>query len=128
MVLNNCEKRHINLGMVWIHYHKVSCILASFFSTEKLESFLHSCILKSLELVQVPENIMQCIWESMKNWNIELIVYYAATWTTFKPKLKKEKRSTPQKLSHFRKFNFLALKLKYFLYFLKKIFFLYFRK
>ena len=60
MVLNDCKKRHTILGMAWSDYKKA------------YDTILHSWILESLELVQVSENIVQFIRESMKNWNIVL--------------------------------------------------------
>ena len=59
MVLNDCKNRHTNLGTVWIDCMKAYMIT-------------HSWILKSLELVQVSQNIVQFIRKSMKNWNTKL--------------------------------------------------------
>ena len=56
-------------------------------------------------------------------------VDFRATWRTFQPKLKKRKKIHPAKYSlYFRKWNFLTLRLKNFLYLLKRKLFLYFRK
>ena len=60
MVLNDCKKRHTNLGMVWIDYKK-DC-----------DMIPHSWILESLKLVQMSENIVQFIRKSMKNGNTKL--------------------------------------------------------
>ena len=52
------------------------------------------------------------------------VVHFRATWhTTWRPKL-----APKQNLLYFRKWNFLTLRLKNFLYFLKKRLFLYFLK
>ena len=59
MVLNDCKKRHTNLGMVWIDYKKDYMIP-------------HSWILESLKLVQMSQNIVQFIRKSMKNGNTKL--------------------------------------------------------
>ena len=56
-------------------------------------------------------------------------VDFRAIWRTFQPKLKKRKKIHPAKYSlYFRKWNFLTLRLKNFLYLLKRKLFLYFRK
>ena len=47
MVLNDCKKRHTNLGMGWIYYKKAYDMIP------------HSWILESLGLVQVSENIVE---------------------------------------------------------------------
>ena len=60
MVLNDCKKRHTNLGMAWIDYKKAYDMIP------------HSWILESLGLVQVSENIVEFIRKSMKNWNKNL--------------------------------------------------------
>ena len=60
MVLNDCKKRHTNLGMVWIDYKK------------DYDMIPHSWILESLKLVQMSENIVQFIRKSMKNGNTKL--------------------------------------------------------
>ena len=60
MVLNDCKKRHTNLGMGWIYYKKAYDMIP------------HSWILESLGLVQVSENIVEFIRKSMKNWNTNL--------------------------------------------------------
>ena len=60
MVLNDCKKRHTNLGMAWIDYKKAYDMIP------------HSWILESLGLVQVSENIVEFIRKSMKNWNTNL--------------------------------------------------------
>ena len=52
--------RHTNLGMAWIDYKKAYDIVSQ------------SWILKSLGLVQMPENIVQFIRKSMKNWNTNM--------------------------------------------------------
>ena len=60
MMLNGCKKRHINLGMAYTNYKKSYGMIS------------HSWILESLELAQVPENIVQFIRKSMKNKNTKL--------------------------------------------------------
>ena len=60
MVLNDCKKRHTNLGMAWIDYKKA------------YDMILHSWILERLGLVQVAENIVEFFRKSMKNWNTNL--------------------------------------------------------
>ena len=60
MVLNDCKKRHTNLGMVWIDYKK------------DYDMIPHSWILESLKLVQMSENFVQFIRKSMKNGNTKL--------------------------------------------------------
>ena len=52
MVLNDCKKRHTNLGMTLIDYKKAYDMI--------------------LGLVQVSENIVEFIRKSMKNWNTNL--------------------------------------------------------
>ena len=59
MVLNDCKKRHTNLGMAWIDYKKTYDIP-------------HSWILESIGLVQVSENVVEFIRKSTKNWNTNL--------------------------------------------------------
>ena len=59
-VLNDCKKRHTNLGMAWIDYKKAYDMIP------------HLWILESLGLVQVSENIVEFIRKSMKNWNTNL--------------------------------------------------------
>ena len=49
MVLNDCKKRHTNLGMVWIHYKKAYDMIP------------HSWILESLGFVQESKNIVEFI-------------------------------------------------------------------
>ena len=49
MILCDCRKRHTNLGMAWIDYKKAYDMVP------------HSCILKSLELVQVSDNILKFV-------------------------------------------------------------------
>ena len=56
MVLNDCKKRHINLGMAWINYKKAYDMIPQ------------SLTLESLGLVEVSENIRK----SMKNCNTSL--------------------------------------------------------
>ena len=60
MLLNDCKKRHTNLGMAWIDYKKAYDMIP------------HSWILESLGLVEVAENIVEFIRKSMKNWNTNL--------------------------------------------------------
>ena len=49
MVLNDCKKRQTNVGMVWTDYKKAYDMIPA------------SCILESLGLVQVSENIVELI-------------------------------------------------------------------
>ena len=60
MVLNDCKKRHTNLGIAWIDYKKAYDMIP------------HSWILESLGLVQVSEDTVEFIRKSMKNWNTNL--------------------------------------------------------
>ena len=60
MVLNDCKKRHTNLGMVWIDCKK------------DYDMIPHFWILESLKVVQMSENIVQFIRKSMKNGNTKL--------------------------------------------------------
>ena len=60
MVLNDCKKRHTDLGMTWIDYKKAYNMIP------------YSWILKSLGLVQVSENIVEFIRKSMENCNTNL--------------------------------------------------------
>ena len=60
MVLNDCKKRHTNLGMAWIDYKKAYDMIP------------HSRILENLGLMHVSENIVEFIRKSMKNWNANL--------------------------------------------------------
>ena len=60
MVLNDCKKRHTNMGIAWIDYKKAYDMIP------------YSWILGSLGLVQVPEKIVEFIKQSMKNWNTSL--------------------------------------------------------
>ena len=60
MVLNDCKKRHTNLGMTWIDYKKAYYMIP------------HSWILESLGLLQVSGNIVEFIRKSLKNWNTNL--------------------------------------------------------
>ena len=57
IVLNDCKKRHTNLGMAWIDNKKAYDMIS------------HSWILESLGLVQMSENIVEFIRKSIKNWN-----------------------------------------------------------
>ena len=60
MVLNDCKKRYINLGIAWIYYKKAYDMIP------------YSWILGSLGLVQVPENIVEFIKKTIKNWYTSL--------------------------------------------------------
>ena len=60
-VLNDCRKRHTNLGMAWIDYKKAYDMVP------------HSWILESLELARVAKNVVEFISRSMKGWNVELM-------------------------------------------------------
>ena len=60
-VLNDCRKRHTNLGMEWIDYKKAYDMVP------------HSWILESLKLARVAENVVDFISRSMKGWNVGLI-------------------------------------------------------
>ncbi|XP_063598714.1 uncharacterized protein LOC134775182 [Penaeus indicus] len=59
-VLNDCRKRHTNLGMAWIDYKKAYNMVP------------HSWILESLELTNVADNVISFIMRSMRNWNVDL--------------------------------------------------------
>ena len=59
-VLNDCRKRHTNLGMAWIDYK------------EAYDMVPHSWILESLELANVADNVINFITRSMRNWNVDL--------------------------------------------------------
>ncbi|XP_063592543.1 uncharacterized protein LOC134769733 [Penaeus indicus] len=59
-VLNDCRKRHTNLGMAWIDYKKAYDMVP------------HSWILESLELANVADNVISFIMRSMRNWNVDL--------------------------------------------------------
>ena len=56
----------------------------------------------------------------MKCTELTILVYYRVNLDTFQPSLKK--KSTLLKVLHFRKWNFLAIRLKDFLNFIKKVF------
>ena len=58
MVLNDCKKRHTNLGRAQIDYKKA------------YDMIRHPWILESRGLVQVSENIVEFIRKSMKNWKV----------------------------------------------------------
>ena len=60
MILRDCRKRHANLGMAWIDYKNAYDMVP------------HSCILESLELVQVSDSILKFIKRSMAKWQTEL--------------------------------------------------------
>ena len=60
-VLNDCRKRHTNLGMAWIDYEKAYDIVP------------YSWIMESLELARVEKNVVELISRSMKGWNVELM-------------------------------------------------------
>ena len=60
-VLNDCRKRHTNLGMAWIDYKKDYDLVP------------HSWILDSLELARVAKNVVEFMLRSMKSWNVELM-------------------------------------------------------
>ena len=60
-VLNDCKRRHTNLGMAWIDYKKAYDLVP------------HSWILESLELANVADNVIEFIRRSMKNWNVDLM-------------------------------------------------------
>ena len=60
-VLNDCRKRHTNLGMAWIDYKKAYDMVP------------HSWIQESLELSGVANNVVEFIARSMKTWNVELM-------------------------------------------------------
>jgi len=60
-VLNDCRKRHTNLGMAWIDHKKDYDLVP------------HSWILDSLELARVAKNVVEFILRSMKSWNVELM-------------------------------------------------------
>ena len=59
-VMNDCRKRHTNLGMAWVDYKKAYDMIP------------HSWIIKSLKLANVSDNIVNFIERSMKSWNINL--------------------------------------------------------
>ena len=58
MLLNDCKRRHTNLGRAWIDYKKA------------YDMIRHPWILESRGLVQVSENIVEFIRKSMKNWKV----------------------------------------------------------
>ena len=58
--MNDCRKRHTNLGMVWVDYKKVYNMIP------------HSWIVESLKLANVTDNVISFIERSMNNWNINL--------------------------------------------------------
>ena len=58
MVMNDCKKRHTNLGIAWIDYKKAYMIP-------------HSWILESLELAQVSENVVEFIRKAMTDYNTD---------------------------------------------------------
>ena len=60
-VLNDCRKRHTNLGMAWIDHKNA------------YDMVLHSWIQESLELSGVANNVVEFIARSMKTWNVELM-------------------------------------------------------
>ena len=60
-VLNDCRKRHTNLGMAWIDYKKAYDMVP------------HSWIQESLVLSGVANNVVEFIARSMKTWNVELM-------------------------------------------------------
>ena len=60
-VLNDCKKRHTNLGRAWIDYKKAYDMIP------------HSWILESLEPASVAKNVVEFISRSMKGWNVELV-------------------------------------------------------
>ena len=55
MLLNDCTKRHTNLGIAWIDCKKAYDLI------------FHSGVLESLGLVQVSENMEEFTRKSMKN-------------------------------------------------------------
>ena len=59
-VMNDCRKRHTNLGMAWVDYKKAYDMIP------------HSWIIESLKLANVADNIVNFIERSMKSWNINL--------------------------------------------------------
>ena len=59
-VLNDCRKRHTNLGMAWIDYKKAYDMVP------------HSWILESLELANMADDVINFITRSMRNWNVDL--------------------------------------------------------
>ena len=60
-MLNDCKKRHTNLGMTWIDYKKAYNMVP------------HSWILESLEPARVAKNVVEHISRSIKGWNVELV-------------------------------------------------------
>ena len=60
-VLNDCRKRHTNLGMAWIDYKKAYDMVP------------HSWMLESLKLARVAENVVEYISRLMKGWNVGLM-------------------------------------------------------
>ena len=53
MVLNDCRKKHTNLGMAWIDYKKAYDMISHFW------------ILETLELVQVSENTCCAVYQEI---------------------------------------------------------------
>ena len=67
MVMNDCRKRHTNLGISWIDHKK------------PYDMIPHSRILESLKLVifkLVSESFVHFIRKSIKNWNTKVSSSY----------------------------------------------------
>ena len=60
MVIRNCTRRQIGLGMVWVDYKKTYDMIP------------HSWILKCLETFGAAGNIIALLEKSMNNWETEL--------------------------------------------------------
>ena len=60
-VMNDCRKRHTNLGMSWVDNKKAYDMIS------------HSWIIGSLTFANVADNIVDFIERSMTSWNINLL-------------------------------------------------------
>ena len=59
-VMNDCRKRHTNLGMTWVDYKKAYDMIP------------HSWIIEGLKFANVADNLVNFIERSMKSWNINV--------------------------------------------------------
>ena len=62
-ILKYCKKHHRNLVMKWINYKKAYDMMP------------HGSIIEAMEMVRIPDNIMNLFENKKETWRTELIAY-----------------------------------------------------
>ena len=62
-ILKYCKKHHRNLVMKWINYKKAYDMMP------------HGSIIEAMEMVRIPDNIMDLFENKKETWRTELIAY-----------------------------------------------------